>query len=65
MLSWPGLDRTGRQTSPGNNSLLRSVETNAKCPAVVILVEQSHDLTNAQFHLIIHGGLEIKLHTVD
>lgn len=65
LLRWPGLDRAGGQTSSGDNTLLRSVKTNAECPTVVVLVEQSHDLADAQFHFILHGGLEIELHTVD
>lgn len=45
--------------------MLRSVKANAECPTVVILVKQSHDLAGAQFHLIIHSGLEVELNTMN
>lgn len=38
---WSGLDRTCRQTGSGNNSLLRSVKTDAEC---LFLVSASHIL---------------------
>jgi hypothetical protein len=39
LLRWPGLHRTGRQTSSGNNSLLGSVKSNTEC---LLLVSHDH-----------------------
>lgn len=60
-----GLQRQLGKTSPRGNTLLRAVHTDAESPTIVVLMQDSHNLTNLEFELIIHGRLELKLDTVD
>lgn len=62
--SWPRLHGTSRKASARDNALFRSIETDAKRPAVVIFMQQTHELTSSQLHLILERGLEVKLHAV-
>jgi len=54
-----------RQTGSRSHSLLRTIESNAKSPAIVIFMKQSNQLTNAEPQFIIHRRTEIHLHTMN
>lgn len=41
------------------------VEEDLAYPTIVVLMQDSHNLTNLEFELIIHRRLELKLDTVD
>ena len=45
--------------------MLRSVEANAKSPAVIVLVEEADEITGAELHLILESRLEVELDTVN
>lgn len=60
-----GLNGFGGEACTRANTLLGSIQTDAECPTIVILVEQPDDFACAEFEFIGHRWLEVNHDTVN